>query len=119
MFNYLYCDVLALFDPHILKQLTSETPSIDGIIFDDNFLLSAAILMEIPIAMVILSRVLIYKTNRWANIIAGTIKTVIMIITLFVGDGPSRYYLFFGIIEIVTTAWIVFYAWNWREHAHQ
>ncbi len=34
---------------------------------NENFLLGAAILMEIPIAMVLLSRILNYRTNRWAN----------------------------------------------------
>jgi hypothetical protein len=48
-----------------------------------------------------------------ANIIAGSIKTAVMILTMFVGT-PAGYYLFFGIIEIATTAFIVWYAWTWK-----
>ena len=81
---------------------------------NEKFLLSGAILMEIPIAMVILSRLLKHTANRWANIIAGSIKTVIMILTMFVAT-PKSYYLFFGSIEIVTTMVIVWYAWNWTK----
>jgi len=112
MFNYLYCDVMTLMDPEVLNQLLTGT--VGNIQMTEGFLLAAAVLMEIPIAMVLLSRVLKYKANRWANIIAGTIKTVVMILTMFVGT-PTLYYLFFGTIEIACTAFIVWYAWTWRD----
>lgn len=110
--NYLYCDVLGLMDPVLLNQYLSGT--IASMNIDENFLLGGAILMEIPISMVLLSRILKYKSNRWANIIAGSIKTLVMIATLFVGT-PTSYYLFYGSIEILTTSFIVYYAWKWRE----
>jgi len=110
--NYLYCDLFGLMDPVILNQL------IDGdlgfVKITENFLLSASILMEIPIAMVLLSRILNYKANRWANIIAGSIKTFVMVASMFVGEGPTLYYLFFGIIEIAATTYIVWISWNWK-----
>ena len=62
--------------------------------------------------MVLLSRILKYRANRWANIIAGTIMTVALIATLFVAV-PTLYYVFFSIIEIACTAFIVWYAWRW------
>jgi hypothetical protein len=110
MFNYLYCDVMSLMDPELLKQFM--TGNVGGIKVTEGFLLGAAILMEIPIAMVLLSRVLKYRANRWANIIAGSIKTVVMIL-LFVGSSPPFYYIFFGTIEIACTSLIVWYAWKW------
>ena len=113
MFNYLYADVMALMDPVLLNQFLTGT--INGLTINETFLLGAAVLMEIPIAMVLLSRLLNYSANRWANIIAGAIKTVVMIATMFVGSGPTLYYLFFGTIEIVCTSYIVMIAWNWRE----
>ena len=114
MFNYLYADVMALMDPVLLNQFI--TGNLDGgITMNERFLLYAAFLMEIPIAMVLLSRLLNYAANRWANIIAGTIKTVVMFGSFFVGSGPTEYYLFFGTIEIVCTGYILFIAWNWRE----
>lgn len=73
--------------------------------------------MEIPIAMILLSRILKYRVNRWANIIAGSVKTVVMVSSMFVGDGPTLYYLFCGTIEIACTSFIVWYAWNWTEQA--
>ncbi len=117
MFNYLYCDVMGLMDPVILNQLMAG--DLGFVKVNEVFLLWASILMEVPIAMVLLSRILNYSANRWANIIAGTIKTVVMIMSMFVGDGPTLYYIFFGTIEMICTAYIVWYAWNWHEQAAQ
>lgn len=98
--NYVYADVVTLFD----KAGTFH--------FDQAFLLGAAVLVEIPIAMVLLSRILNYRAGRWANIITGAIMTVIQAITLFVGT-PTAYYIFFSVIEIATTLAIVWSAWKW------
>jgi hypothetical protein len=68
--------------------------------------------MEIPIAMVLLSRILNYKANRWANIIAGIIMTLVQSATLFTAT-PTSYYLFCSIIEIAATIAIVWLAWKW------
>ena len=111
--NYLYCDVLTLMDPAELKQLITGT--VGTIEMNAEFLLAAAVLMEIPMAMVLLSRVLKYSANRWANIIAGAIMTVVQCMSLFVGSGPTSYYLFFSAIEIMCTAFIVWYAWKWAN----
>ena len=112
LLNYIYCDLLGMFDPSILKELMTGT--VGGLELTQGFLLGAAILMEIPIAMVLLSRLLKYSINRWANIIAGVIMTVVQILSLFVGT-PTMYYIFFSIIEIATTLAIVWLAWSWKK----
>ena len=110
--NYLYCDVASLMDAGSLKQYLAG--NVGGMEMTQGFLLGAAILMEISISMVLLSRVLKYKANRWANIIAGTITTVVQLLTL-VADSAAMYYWFFSVIEIASTAAIVWIAWNWRD----
>jgi hypothetical protein len=104
MLNYIYGDVVTLMDPvkHGSISLTQE------------FLLGASIFMEIPIAMVLLSRILKYRANRLVNIIAGSIMTIALIMTLFVAV-PTLYYVFFTIIEIASTAFIVWYAVKWSK----
>jgi hypothetical protein len=62
--------------------------------------------------MVLLSRILKYRANRWANIIAGTFMTAFLTVTLFVAV-PTTYYAFFSAIEIACTLFIVGYAWKW------
>ncbi len=85
--------------------------TVDGLVISQGFLLGAAIFIEIPMIMILLSRVLKGKGNRNANIIAGIIMTVVQLATLFLGP-VSMYYLFFSIIEIATTVFIVWYAWK-------
>jgi hypothetical protein len=113
MFNYLYCDVLALMDPDLLPQFMTGT--VGGMHITKGFLLGASVLMEIPIAMVLLSRILNYKANRWANIIAGLIMTAVQCSSLFFGSAPTIYYMFFSVMEIASTALIVWYAWRWSQ----
>ena len=111
MFNYLYGDLIALMDCKLLKQFMAGKTG--GFQITEGFLLGAAILMEIPIAMVFLSRVLNYKANRWINIIAGIIMTVVQFLSVFSGTTPTLYYIFFSIIEIACTSLIVWFAWKW------
>ena len=110
--NYLYCDIMGIMDVNLLKQYL--TGIVNGMEMNENLLLGAAILMEIPISMVLLSRILNYKTNRLANIIAGIIMTLVQIATLF-AIAPTHYYLFCSIIEIVTTISITWFALKWKR----
>ena len=114
--SYLYCDIISLMDPELLKQYLAG--NVNGIAFTPGFLLGAAILISIPILMVALSRVLQYRVNRWANITAATFMTGVQTLTLFIGS-PAPYYLYLSIIEITCTVLIVGYAWRWREPAVQ
>ena len=104
MLTYTYGDVVTLMDPakHGSIKLTEE------------FLLGASIYMMIPISMVLFSRTLKYRASRWASIIAGTIMTISLTLTLFVAV-PTLYYVFFSVIEIATTALIVWYAIKWTN----
>jgi len=66
---------------------------------------------EIPIAMIVLSRLLKHKANRWANIIAGAI-TILWVIG---GGNTSVSYVFFATIEVACMALIIWCAWKWTE----
>jgi len=111
LFNYLYADVMSLIDPVARKEIM--TGYVGSLHITQGFLLGAAILMETAIAMVLLSRVLKYRANRWTNIIVGAIHTAAVFASMFVGSPPALYYIFFGTIEIVCTSLIVWYAWKW------
>jgi len=118
VFNYLYADVIALFD---LLGATDRKPGYAGSFhITQGFLLTVAVFMEIPIAMVILSRLLKYPVNRWANIITGGVETVAVLLLTFAlpllnRTSPPLYYAFFGAIEIVCTSLIAWYAWKWPK----
>ena len=111
--NYIYCDVLSHMEPAALKELITGT--IGSIPVTQGFLLTAAIMMEIPFAMILLSRVLKYRANRWANIIAGAVMAAIQVGTMGMGTPPTLHYLFYSAIEVACDLFIVWYAWTWRN----
>ncbi|MFY9910478.1 MAG: DUF6326 family protein [Candidatus Sulfotelmatobacter sp.] len=108
LLNYLYADVLALWSvaapPHLPPWV----------------LAGSAVLMEIPIAMIVASRLLPFRENRLANIIAGVILTLVNGFLTYVpplagwGRPPALpEYLFFATIETVCTSVIIWQAWTW------
>ena len=86
-------------------------PSAPEIQAPEAGMLAFAVIMEIPIAMIILSRVLKYKANRWANIIAS----VITIAFVIAGGSAYLHYYFFAAVEIVCMAVIIWKAWKWTN----
>jgi hypothetical protein len=112
LLNYLYADVLALFDIAGSGKPFEPLPS--------WALMGSAVLMEIPIAMILACRLLPFRANRLANIIAGSIITLVNGFLTFVpplagwGRPPAfPEYLFFATIETVCTLVIVWQAWTW------
>jgi hypothetical protein len=82
-----------------------------GVHVTQELLLVFAVLLEIPIAMILLSRILKEQANRWANTAAAVITT------LFVVGGGSAdlHYLFFASVEIACMALIVWSVWARRN----
>jgi hypothetical protein len=114
LLNYLYADVIALFA--IVSSRNSFEP------LPPWALMASAVLMEIPIAMILASRLLPFRVNRLLNIIAGCILTLVNGFLTFVpplvgwGKPPAfPEYLFFATIETVCTVVIVWQAWTWSE----
>lgn len=116
--NYIYADVLTFFDlladPIAVKRF--GTGYAGSVPVTHASLLAAAILMETAFAMILLSRVLSYRANRWANILVGAIHTLAVIASLFVDGVPTRftYYTLFAVVEVACTLAIIRYAWTWR-----
>jgi hypothetical protein len=114
LLNYLYADVLALFAVAGTGNSFEPLPP--------WALMGSAVLMEIPIAMIVASRLLSFTANRLANIIAGALLTLINGFLTFVapligwGRPPAfTEYLFFATIETVCTVIIIWQAWTWSE----
>jgi len=112
LLNYLYADVVALFaiagTRHSFQALSPWA------------LMGSAVLMEIPIAMILASRLLSFRANRLANIIAGGLVTFVNAFLTYVpplagwGKPPAfPEYLFFATIETVATSVIIWQAWTW------
>lgn len=109
--NYIFCDVFSLFYAPDLQQFLSGYAG--DIALTESFLLTFAIVMELAMLMIVLSRVLKYSLNRWFNIVGGVIFTLVQAGSLADGN-VTQHYLFFSVIEISTTLLIIWIAWRWR-----
>ena len=112
--NFMYADTLSKLEPGVLEGVMSGYVADGTVKITDGFLLGTAIMFEIPFLMIVLSWVLKYRANRWANIIAGTLFVVAQIGSLFAG-APSPMYIFYTTIEIAGLSLIVWNAWKWTN----
>ena len=109
MINMAYADILSLHIPGTLEEVAKTSVSTGTPI--PQLMLGGAIMLEIPIVMIFLSRLLTYKVNRWANIIASVIT-----IAYVVGGGILYpHYIFIATIEVVCMLLIVWFAWKWTN----
>lgn len=111
MINMLKADILSLNIPGAAEELArtaGDTPI-------PLLMLGGAVMMEISTLMILLSRVLPYRVNRWANIIVSLIT-----IAFVVGGGASYpHYLFIAAVEVACLLLIVWVAWKWRAPAEE
>jgi hypothetical protein len=113
MFCYIYADYFGLYVPGALQRMLAGKmgplgPTTQGV------LVGTSAMMAIPAVMIFLSVALKPKLNRWLNLIFGVLYTLIILLTMW----DWAFYIFYGIIEVVLTALIVWHAWNWpRQEA--
>ena len=110
--NFIFCDVFTLHYAENLKAYM--TGELNGVILTQEFLLAFSIIMELAMAMILLSRLLKHKLNRILNIVFGIILAIIQTGTLIVG-GATLHYYFFSVIEIATCISIVVLAIKWKK----
>lgn len=111
--NYILCDVLSNMEASVLKGLLAGNTA--GIEMNQGFLLVAAISLEIPFVMIVLSKVLKFRANKIMNISAGLLMAIYQIGSFFVGSAPSLHYIFFSAIELACNLFIVYYALKWSQ----
>jgi hypothetical protein len=105
MLTYLWGDVLRIFRGDVILG------EIDGAEFTQGMALGIAALMLIPILMVVLSLVLPYSINRWANIIVA-IGWILFNLSGIRGY-PGHYDKFLLVVSMVFNAITVWFAWKW------
>ena len=110
--NYLYCDLLGLMHAPDLQAYLDG--NIGGIEVTTGFLLGAGVLMEMPILMVLVSRLARRRVARIASIAAGSLMTLVQLASLGFGSETTPHYYFFSLVEVSATAFIVWTAWQWR-----
>lgn len=111
MLTYLLGDVLRIFSGDIQTQAMKEQLTK----FTQPMWLLAAALMVLPIVMVVLSVILPYPANRWANIIMAGFFFIFNLIGL--PTYPSAYDRFLIAVSLVFNGMTIWYAWNWIPEA--
>ena len=107
MLTYLLGDVLRIFSGDF------KAGEIGGMQITQKMGLGIAILMVIPIVMVVLSLILGYPANRWANIIVAVFFFLFNIIGL--PTYRSAYDKFLIVVSLAFNSLTVWYAWNWVQ----
>ena len=65
--------------------------------------------------MVVLSRTLKTRLNRWSNIVLGGIYAATILLSTIGED--YVYYIFLSVLEGALALLIVWYAWKWPEQS--
>ena len=109
MINMVKADVLSLFIPGAAAEVARTAVNAAATI--PQLMLVGAIMGQLGIVMIILSRVLKYSLNRWANIIVSLITLA------YIWGGMSAYphYLVIAGVETICLLFIIGTAWKWHN----
>ena len=107
MLNMAFADIVSFIQPGALQGVSGP----GGVTITQGLLLVFALFLEIPIAMVFVSRILKPVANRWVNTVAAVLTAVFV-----VGGGSMElpFYAFFALVEVACMALIVWSAWSRR-----
>jgi hypothetical protein len=108
--NYIFCDVFTLHYAPSLQQLLNGGS--ESIKITQEFLLYFSLIMEIPMIMILLSRYLVFKPNKYTNIVAALITGSVQAFTLSMGG--TLHYKFFSLIEISIAIFILYIVIRWK-----
>ena len=109
MINMLYADILSLNIPGAAEELARTSASTGASI--PQLMLVGAVMGNLAIAMIILSRVLKYGINRWANIV----MSIVTIAYIWGGAASYPHYIFIAMVETLYLLLIIWNAWKWRN----
>ena len=109
MINMLKADILSLFIPGASEEVVKTAANIGATI--PHLMLGGAIMGQLGIAMIYLSRVLKYGINRRVNIIVG----IVTIAYIWGGAASYPHYIFIATIETICLLLIIGFAWMWRN----
>ena len=112
LFCYFYADYFELYQPGKLQEMLSGKWAYGPV--TQGSLLGLSAFMAVPCLMGCVTLLIPARFARWLNVFWGSVCTVIQILTF---SGSWRYYVFFGLIEVVLTMLIVWFAWTWPKLA--
>lgn len=103
LFNIAFADIVGILTPQFFASLEEMREFLT-----EANLLIFALLLEIPIIMVLLSRILNKKASRWAH----TIAVPITILFVVGGGSLTPHYIFFATAEIILMLYALSLTWR-------
>lgn len=105
MINMIFADIFSI----MIELVNRNTLNIPG---DVKMVMAiAALVTNVPILMIYLSRVLSFKLNRIVNMIAAVFTMIYV-----VGGGDfAPHYIIIASIELIALVLIVIHAWKWTR----
>ncbi|MEO1620717.1 MAG: DUF6326 family protein [Cyanobacteria bacterium J06632_3] len=111
LLNIIFRDIHEFVEPGFIEEVMTGT--LNGNPIQEHMLLLGGIMIEVPIGMIVFSRLLPYRANRWANIIIAAIY--ILMISLYGStDLDDTFHL---LAEIAALSCVIFLAWRWPSPA--
>ena len=107
LLNMVFRDIHQFVKAGFLAEIM--TGVVNGVKITEELMLFGGFLAEVPIIMVLLSRILTDKINKWANITASVITMLVLMSALPSADMDD---VFFMIVEVVAFMAIIRIAWR-------
>lgn len=109
LFNIVFRDIHEFVEPGFIEEIMTGTAN--GNPITEHMLLLGGVMINVPIAMVLLSRVLPYRVNRWSNIIVAMLYGV-LVPAFGTTDLDDTFHL---IMEAAALSAVIWSAWRWRH----
>ena len=109
LFNIIFRDIHEFVEPGFMEEVLTGT--VNGNPVTEHMLLLGGVMIEVPIAMVLLSRILPYGANRWTNMIVAILYGV-LVPAFGTTDLDDTFHL---IMEVAALSTVIWSAWRWRN----
>jgi hypothetical protein len=111
LLNMVYADIIGMLRPGYLETLEQMSQKLSG-----GAVLMFAVFMEIPIGMVLLSRILKRRANRWVHFVTIPLTILWVVVPSLMpglGDDTPLSYVFFASVEVATLCVMLWLVWRW------
>ena len=109
LLNIIFRDIHEFVEPGFIEEVMTGT--LNGVPIQEHMLLVGGVMLQGPIAMILFSRLLPYRANRWANLILPAVYLPILIVS-GTTDLDDTFHL---LVEIAALLFIMWSAWHWRS----
>ena len=106
---YIYGDYFWLYKPGKLAEIFAGKMAPLGQV-TQGVLFAVSFSMAVPAVMIFASVAVGATLNRWLNMTVGLFYTLFVLVTM---PGAWAFYMLLGVVDILLTSLVVWYAWRW------